>query len=311
MQNIDLLMAGAVLLPALASMGVLVLRSGAARRAIVIALAIILVAVSALLVGQGPFTYTPPPLGPLHWDQLLVVGDALLILAFLYFGWRARNNLIVGLTILQALVVGYLEVQLAQAPAEADPVFFVDQLSLVMALVIGVVGSAIAVYAIRYMDEHEHHLHLTKSRQPQFFAVTLGFLGAMNGLVFANSLPWLFFFWEVTTLCSFLLIGHDGTAEAKANAQRALWMNITGGVGFAFGMVILQAEAQTLTVQRLIENVHPGSGILLGLGLLVFAGCTKAAQTAVPEAGCWGLWWRQPQSPPYSTRARWSRQAST
>ncbi|MHB9092952.1 MAG: proton-conducting transporter transmembrane domain-containing protein, partial [Chloroflexota bacterium] len=278
MQNVDLLMAGAILLPAVASIGVLLLRSGTARRAIVIALVLILVAVSGLLVRQGPFTYTPPLLGLLQWEQLLVVGDVALILAFLYFGWRARNNLIIGLTVLQALVVGYLEVQLAQAHVASDPVFFVDQLSLVMVLVIGVVGSAIALYALQYMDEHEHHLHLPKSRQPQFFAVILGFLGAMNGLVFANSLPWLFFFWEVTTLCSFLLIGHDGTPEAKANAQRALWMNLVGGVGFAVGMVVLQAEAQTLTVQNLIEGANPASGVLLGLGLLVFAGCTKSAQ---------------------------------
>jgi ech hydrogenase subunit A len=81
------------------------------------------------------------------------------------------------------------------------------------------------------MDEHEHHLHLKASKQHQFFAVFLLFLGAMNGLVFANSLPWLFFFWEITNLCSFLMIRHDGNAEACRNAQRALWIEPPGRRG--------------------------------------------------------------------------------
>ena len=52
----------------------------------------------------------------------------------------------------------------------------------------------------------------------------------MNGLVLANDLKWLSFFWEATTFCSFMLIGHDGTPEAKRNAKRALLINSFGGL---------------------------------------------------------------------------------
>ena len=278
MLTVDLLVTAALLLPVVAGVGSFVWRSGPALRAIVVGLAVVLIAVSLLLLQVGPFTYTPSPLGPLHWEQILVVGDAALIIAFFYYGWRARHALILGLTFVQALAVIYLETLLAQGHGEGEPVFYVDHLSLVMALVIGIVGSAIAVYALRYMEEHEHHLHLAVSRQPRFFLVFLTFLGAMNGLVFANSLPWLFFFWEVTTLCSFLLIGHDGTELAQRNAQRALWMNLVGGIAFALGMIVLQTQAHTLALQRIIAQQQQGALVLVALALLVLAGLTKAAQ---------------------------------
>ena len=47
------------------------------------------------------------------------------------------------------------------------------------------------------------------------------------------SLIWLYFFWEVTSVCSFLLIGYTGSKEAIDNSFRALWMNLLGGLGIA------------------------------------------------------------------------------
>ena len=277
MLSIDLFMAVSVVLPALAGVLVLVVRDAPFRRLTVLALSLVLIVASLLLLQHGPLEYTPQPLGGLEWNLLLMAGDALLVILFFYYGWRARSALIVGLTVVQAALVAYLEVALANGPHDSAPTFYVDHLSIVMALIIGVVGSVIAVYALRYMDSHEHHLHLERSKQPRFFFAVLLFLGAMNGLVFANSLPWLFFFWEVTTLCSFLLIGHDGTDEALRNARRALWMNLVGGVAFAAGMVLLQAGAHPLAVAEIAAERQAG-GALLGLALLVIAGCTKAAQ---------------------------------
>jgi ech hydrogenase subunit A len=43
----------------------------------------------------------------------------------------------------------------------------------------------------------------------------------MFGLVFSNNLMWIFSFWEVTTITSFLLIGYSETDEATRNAFRA------------------------------------------------------------------------------------------
>ena len=102
------------------------------------------------------------------------------------------------------------------------------------------------------MREHEHHYHVAHSRQPRFFFVMLLFLGAMNGLVLFNDLTFIYFFFEVTTLCSFLLIGHDRTTIATQNALRALWMNSAGGAAFILGIIAVYRETGSLELQNIL-----------------------------------------------------------
>jgi ech hydrogenase subunit A len=102
-------------------------------------------------------------------------------------------------------------------------------------------------------------------------------MGAMFGLVFADDLPWLFFFWEITTLCSFLLIGYTQTQEARRNALRALVMNLAGGLSFALAIVWLHRQTHNLSLQTLVHSGH-AAAVLLPAALLCFAGVTKAAQ---------------------------------
>jgi ech hydrogenase subunit A len=104
------------------------------------------------------------------------------------------------------------------------------------------------------------------------------FLGAMNGLVLANDLMHLYFFFEVTTLCSFLLIGHDGTEEARANSLRALWMNSLGGVFFALALVWGYVAYDTTSIQQILQLSPATQLMLMPVALLALAGFTKAAQ---------------------------------
>jgi ech hydrogenase subunit A len=107
-------------------------------------------------------------------------------------------------------------------------------------------------------------------------------MGAMFGLIFANNLMWLFLFWEITTLCSFLLIGYTQTDVAKRNALRALVMNLSGGLAFALAIVILHNKTGSIELQAMIERVKNGETdkllALLPAALLCFAGITKSAQ---------------------------------
>jgi ech hydrogenase subunit A len=158
------------------------------------------------------------------------------------------------------------------------PALYVDQFSMILCMVISIVGSLICLYGLPYMREHEHHLQLEKSKQGRFFFFMVLFLGAMNGLVFSNNLLWLYFFWEVTTLCSFMLIKHDGTEIAVKNATRALWMNMLGGVAFVFALIIFRSQGLPLSLQEVITADSASKLALLPVGLLCFAGFTKAAQ---------------------------------
>jgi ech hydrogenase subunit A len=160
----------------------------------------------------------------------------------------------------------------AEAPAE----FVLDGLSTILVLVVSIIGSVIVVYAIGYMKRHAEHAPPTAASSGRFFFFLVGFLGVMNGLVLADDLRWLSIFWEATTLCSFALIGHDGTKEAQRNAKRALLVNSLGGTAMLGASAILVASG-------LSESISGPTGIMaakamLPMALLCVAALTKSAQ---------------------------------
>ena len=180
----------------------------------------------------------------------------------------------IGLSILQLLPVLYFEFVLHGA--SVAPVMIIDNLSILMSLIVSVVGSLIVVYALSYMDEHEEHLHLEKSQQNRFFFYMLLLLGAMYGLIFSNSLYWVYFFWEITTLCSYELIRHDRTEIAVKNSLTALWMNLLGGVGFVAALYIGNSVGG-IGLDFILGSA-PSAAVLLLFASLAFAAFTKSAQ---------------------------------
>ncbi len=208
---------------------------------------------------------------------LLMFAIELAVAAFiLYMGVRYKNYLVVGLIILQTLIMVAFETLFA-GKVEVISNLFVDQFSIIMALIIGIIGSLICVYAIGYMRHfHEHHSNIP-DKQNRFFFILFVFIAAMFGLVFSNNIIWVYFFWEITTLCSFLLIGYTKTEEATKNAFTALWMNLLGGV--AFSVAILYLATLGGGVLGLDQLLASGKAIaLIPAALIGFAGLTKAAQ---------------------------------
>lgn len=151
-----------------------------------------------------------------------------------------------------------------------SPSIVIDYLSVVMAFVISIVGSIIVIYGLKYMEADK--------RQARFHSTMIIFLGAMNGAVFSNNLLWLFFFWEVTTLCCFLLIGHERTKEANESALRALIFTLGGGVAFALAILLLWSQMDTLSLSEVLESGGIFSWSILPVALMALAAFTKSAQ---------------------------------
>ena len=201
-----------------------------------------------------------------------------LALFIVFMGVKFKNYLAIALAVIQAALVVYLETTFSGSLHAANNLF-IDQFSIIMALIIGIIGSLIAVYAVRYMETYHHHHPEVRDRQKMFFFVTFAFLAAMFGLVFSNNLLWLFFFWEITTISSFLLIGYSETEEATKNAFRALVMNLLGGVAFVVAIIILAATEPVsggIDLARVLTSGNTAI-ILLPAALIGFAGITKAA----------------------------------
>ena len=266
-----------IVLPFLAAAGCFIIRVPAVRNLIVLATCAVVAAGSIILISHAPFTMAPDTLFGIGLAPIVQVADFVLLAIVLFYGVKHRSALIIALAVAQIALLGYFEFAVLDH-AKSYPTIVVDNLALVMVLIISIVGSAICVFALPYMKEHEEHLHLTTSKLPRFFLVLIMFLGAMNGLVMANDLIYFYFFFEVTTLCSFLLIGHDGTEIAIKNAVRALWMNSLGGIALLVALVWLYDAMGTLEIAAIVRNSPKTTYVLLPLAFLCFAGFTKAAQ---------------------------------
>ncbi|MCI8425036.1 MAG: NADH-quinone oxidoreductase subunit L [Adlercreutzia sp.] len=195
------------------------------------------------------------------------------------FAIRYRNLWAALLAVVQIAGTLVLEFVFAHEIEVPYGLYF-DSLSLLMTFIIGVVGSGICVYALGYMEDFQAHEPAgAKDRRPTFFALMFVFLSAMYVIVFSNNMEWMYTGWEVTTLCSFLLIGYTKTDEAIRNAFRQIIMNMAGGIGF---LVALYACALTMGTFSFYEFLVMGANnpqlAALAVTALAFAGITKAAQ---------------------------------
>jgi ech hydrogenase subunit A len=267
-----------ILVPLAAGLVLLCLRPDLPRKILVSGVTL------AICCGSVALALLPTPLnlGELPWSQHGINLGMLLVeiamsLFILYVGVRAKKPLIVVLTLTQAGLMVWFELG-PGAHLEVAQNLFVDNFTVIMALINGIVGGGICIYALGYMREYHEVAHRdVPDRRPLFFALLFIFMGAMFGLIFANNLVWLFLFWEITTLCSFLLIGYTQTEEAKRNALRALVMNLAGGLAFAVAIVWLQKKTGSIELQAMINSPDKAL-MLLPAALLCFAGITKSAQ---------------------------------
>jgi len=211
-----------------------------------------------------------------HAINIFMLGVELLIAAFIvYISLRAKQYLPVLLVVVQSVIMVNFELTTGRS-MEIEHSLFVDKFSIIMALIVGIIGSAICLYAIGYITEYHQHHREVKERRRYFSFLIYLFLSAMFGIVFSNNLLWLFFFWEITTICSALLIGYRNDKQSVDSLFRALKMNLLGGLVFAVGLVTLYNTSQTMELDKLIRLDQ--SYALLPAVCIAFAGLVKSAQ---------------------------------
>jgi len=164
--------------------------------------------------------------------------------------------------------------------------FYLDPLSLVMALVITFVGFLIHLYSTEYMADDESYR--------RFFAYMNLFVGAMLTLVLADNLVLLYLGWEGVGLCSYLLIGFWYREPANGRAARkAFIVTRVGDTAMAIGLFLLFTHLGTLQIQDLMNRATTswpvGSGLAIAAAALLLGGAVgKSAQlplqTWLPDA---------------------------
>ncbi len=240
---------------------------------------------SVLLIGGTLATvfqyYTDPTIYYLVSSELInivMMGIELVMAGYIIsIGIRRKQPLIVLFSVIQTLVLVWFELGGSHRSGEMSHHLFIDKLNLMMIAIISIVGSLIIVYSVPYLHKHHHHHPEQPERIQKFLALLFVFLTAMYGIMLSNDLVWIFFFWELTTLCSYLLIRYPDSPEAHTNALRALNLNLLGGVCFILAIAYLGIEygATELTV---ILNLAGSAKLIVPATLLAIAGLTKSAQ---------------------------------
>ncbi|MCC2979487.1 monovalent cation/H+ antiporter subunit A [Sphingomonas sp. IC4-52] len=178
------------------------------------------------------------------WVALLLPFVGSLVVSF--FPSRARDAaalLAAAIALTGAILVGLLfpsvsagvipQQEIAWLPALGlNLVLRLDGLSWAFALMVLVIGFLVVVYTRYYMSAEDP--------VPRFFAFLLAFMGSMLGLVVSGNLVQIAFFWELTSLSSFLLIGYWHQNEAARSAARvALIVTAAGGLCLLVGLLLI------------------------------------------------------------------------
>lgn len=259
----------------------LAVRNNAARNVVVVAASLVIGLASIWLVavglnGASPvyFEFSSPIV-----DGICTIVGIVVAITVICFGAKYKNPLAIVLAVVQLIGSLVFELNFAHGIEVATPLYY-DQLTLLMVFIIGVIGSAICVYALGYMEDFQaHEPEGAIDRRPTFFALMFVFLSAMYVIVFADHMTWLFTGWEVTTLCSFLLIAYTRTEEAIRNAFRQIIMNLLGGISFLIGLFVCVLTMGTLSLAEFLAmgQLVPQIAVL-AVTAFAFAGITKAAQ---------------------------------
>jgi len=154
-------------------------------------------------------------------------------------------------------------------------VSYLDGLSLLFSLLITGIGSLVVLYSIFYLDKHKEKLH-------NFYVYLLLFMSAMLGVVQSDHLITLYFFWELTSISSFLLIGYWYNRDAsRFGALKSMMITVGGGLMMLGGFVLLYLMGGTYSIRELIvmaPNLVDQPLFTWSLVLILLGAFTKSAQ---------------------------------
>ena len=160
-----------------------------------------------------------------------------------------------GLLGINTLIAGYLAIQHWNDPellikaawfevgdTAFNYSFMIDRLTLMMLVLVNFVSFLVHVFSTEYMRKDK--------AKPRYFAYLGLFTFSMLGIVLFHNLLFIFIFWELVGLSSYLLIGFwFEKKSASLAANKAFIMNRLGDAGFLIGIMILYTQFQTLDLR--------------------------------------------------------------
>ena len=156
----------------------------------------------------------------------------------------------------------------------------VDHLTVMLLFVAVFLCFLINIFSIGYMNTDS----INDNRNHRFYAEFVLFCSGMLGMVLADSFLWLFIFWELMGLCSYLLIGFYWERPSAAYAAKKAFMTTrVGDVFLIIGLVMLwnlfdgHLDYAYVFNKANIAAVDSGD-LQLALGMMFIGAVGKSAQ---------------------------------
>lgn len=127
-----------------------------------------------------------------------------------------------------------------------------DRLASIMSVLVLGVGALVLAYCAEYFDDDD------RPRLGIFAGYLVAFAGAMFGLVVSDNMLVMFTFWELTTVLSFLLVGHHAEqSTGRRAALQALLVTAAGGLAMLVGLVLLGQRCGSYLLSDVVARADP------------------------------------------------------
>ncbi|WP_347351643.1 Na+/H+ antiporter subunit A [Intrasporangium sp.] len=143
--------------------------------------------------------------------------------------------------------------------------FRLTTLSWVLSLLVTGVGALVLFYCRWYFARDDPGLW-------RFIAVFTAFAGAMLGLVLTDNFLILYVFWELTTVFSYLLVGHNpASLTNRRSAMQALIVTTVGGLAMLVGIIALGVR-HSYRISEVLADPPPLDAVTVGAVVLLLVG---------------------------------------
>ncbi|HEY9293061.1 MAG TPA: Na+/H+ antiporter subunit A [Microlunatus sp.] len=145
----------------------------------------------------------------------------------------------------------------------------IGTLEWILALIVSGIGTLVLLYCRWYF---------ASGIPVRTAAILLAFAGAMLGLVCSDDLIMTYVFWELTTIFSYLLIGHNPASDANRRAaMTALIVTTFGGLAMLVGLLMLGNSAGTYQLRELLAAPPTGTAVTIAIALILVGAVSKSA----------------------------------
>ncbi|MDI6847261.1 MAG: proton-conducting transporter membrane subunit [Candidatus Bathyarchaeia archaeon] len=165
---------------------------------------------------------------------------------------------------------------------------YVDGLALIPTILSALFASLALTFSIKYLSPENRY----RSVPPTFdraYSFMLLFLGSMIGACFSGNMVALVIFWEITALCSYVLVAfwHEDPV-CRASALKTLILTHIGTLGLLLGAIAIYPDVGTWEIHSWSQKLFLQPTIPLAMLLFFIGILPKAVQfplhTWLPDA---------------------------